>query len=171
MKRLSILLALVFAASIAQAQTKILQLEPMNFAVGGGSMFGEESDLFSFDSAFASVQWNGIALFGPIASTGIGVELHPASILSDGDSVQSIGNADWRFWSLNRLEMSALQLPGEFWDDMYLGGDLLLAEGGTDYSGDFSARFVYGLREGPVQFEVYMFEKYRPISFAFMYRF
>lgn len=171
-------LALAFAlmlAQPAQAQTKILQVEPDNFAVGGGSMFGDEAMTFSLDAAFAAVHWNGIALFGANASTGIGVEIHPASVVSSFEhnvSAQSISTVDWRFWSLNRLEMSALQLPGEIWEMMYIGSDLLLAEGGgNDYSGDFDARFVYGLRDGPFQIEFYMFEKYRPISFAFFYRF
>ena len=169
-------LAFVLALSLAQpaqAQTKIVKIQPSDFSVGGGSMFGEESMTFSWDSAFAAVHWHGIALFGEKASSGVGVELHPASFISDGNGgTQSVGNADWRFWSLNRAEMSALGLPGEIWEMMYIGSDLLLAEGGgNDYTGGFDARFVYGLRDGPVQIEFYMFEKYRPISFVLMYRF
>jgi len=171
-------LALAFAfllAQPAQAQMKILQVEPVEFAVGGGSMLGDEAVTFSLDAAFAAIHWHGFALFDSNASSGIGVEIHPASIVSsfeDGVAVQFIDTVDWRFWSLNRIEMSALQLPGEIWETMYIGSDLLLAEGGgNDYSGDFSARFVYGVKEGPVQLEFYMFEKYRPISFAFFYRF
>lgn len=142
-------LALIFAlmlAQPAQAQTKILELKPSDFAVGGGSMFGEESTTFSLDAAFAAVHWNGIALFGE-ASTGVGIEIHPATIISDGNMVQFLDNVDWRLWSLNRIEMSALQLPGEIWELMYLGSDLLVAEGGgNDYTGGFDARFVYGLK-------------------------
>jgi len=171
-------LALAFAlmlAQPAQAQTKILQFEPTDFSIGGGSMLGEEAMTFTWDSAFAAVHWHGVALFGDNASSGIGVEIHPASVVSSFEnnvSVQSIDTVDWRFWSLNRIEMSALQLPGEIWETMYIGSDLLLAEGGgNDYSGDFSARFVYGVKDGPVQLEFYMFEKYRPISVAFFYRF
>jgi hypothetical protein len=59
---------------------------------------------------------------------------------------------------------------------MYLGSDLLVYEAGSkDWTGDFSARFVYGVEEqagpGKIQFEIYMFEKYRPISFAVFYHF
>jgi len=171
---LALALAFILSAQPAQAEdVKILELKASDFSVGGGSMFGEESMTFDLDSAFAAVHWHGVALFGPAGSTGVGVELHPASFVDDGNGgTQSVGNADWRFWSLNRLNMKTLQLPGEVWEMIYIGSDLLLAEGGgNDYTGDFDARFVFGLNEGPVQIEFYMFEKYRPISFALMYRF
>ena len=173
---LLMVLALVFAlvAAPAQAETKILQLNPKDFSVGGGAMLGEESMTFTWESAFAAVHWHGVALFGD-ASTGVGIELHPASVVSSFEnnvSVQSISDVDWRAWSLNRANMSMLQLPGEVWEMIYLGSDLLLAEGGgNDYTGGFDARFVFGVADGPIQVEFYMWEKYRPISFAFMYRF
>jgi hypothetical protein len=77
---------------------------------------------------------------------------------------------------MNRVKMSVTQLPGELWESMFIGTDLLVYEGGSlDHTGDFSARLVYGVHEkaGPgwIDLEIYMFEKYRPVSFAMFYRY
>jgi hypothetical protein len=167
-------IGLAFVLALMLAQPAQAQFVIEEVSVGGGSMFGDEAMTFSWDAAFFAVHWQGITVTDA-ARTGLGVEIHPATVVSsfeDGVNVQAIDTVDWRLWSLNRVKMSALQIPGEVWESMYLGGDLLLAEGGGfDFTGDFSARFVYGVREGPIQLELYMFEKYRPISFAMMYRF
>ncbi len=161
-------LALVLALALAQPAQAQISFEPKDFSVGGGSMFGDEAVTFSWKAAFAAVHWHGLSVLNS-GTTGVGVEIHPATML---DGPESIDTVDWRFWSLNRAKMSVLQIPGEIWESMYLGGDVLVAEGGAvDFTEGFSARLVYGIREGPIQVEIYMFERYRPISFSFMYRF
>lgn len=171
-------IAFAFLLSSSSIEAQIIKIDPGAIAIGGGSMLGEEDLTFSWEAAFAAIQWHGVAIASNNASTGIGVEIHPAAVFTyfenedDNLNVQAIENVDWRLWSLNRVKTSVFQIPGEIWEQMYVGTDLLVAEGGsTDFSGDFSARFVYGVADGPIEFEIYMFEKYRPISFAFFYRF
>ncbi|UCD56789.1 MAG: hypothetical protein JSV16_13335 [Candidatus Hydrogenedentota bacterium] len=158
-------LVLVFALALASPAQAQIELDWKDFSVGGGSMFGEESVTFSWDAAFAAVHWQGVGIFGQ-GSTGAGVEIHPASIVSVvEDGSMSIDTVDWRLWSLNRVKMSVFPLPGEIWDSMFLGSDVVVAEGGGfDFTEDFTVRFVYGFQVDPVQIEIYMFEPYRPIS-------
>ena len=162
-----------------QKEHKVLSAEPTQISIGAGSMLGEESMTFSWVGFFGAVHWHGIRIMDDTATSGVGLEIHPSAVFSYSDSdasIQKFEAVDWRVWSLNRLKMSTFQIPGEIWEKIYIGSDLLIAEGGsTDFTGDFTARFVFGSREkaGPgwLDFEIYMFEKYRPISFAFLYRY
>jgi hypothetical protein len=173
-------LALALCFLLAQpVQAQTIKVEPTQISVGGGAMLGDNGIIASWDSAFAAVQWHGVAMFSQNVTTGVGIEIHPAAVLSmneDGVFVQAIDQVDWRLWSMNRVKMSALQIPGQLWESMFVGTDLLIREGGsTDFTGGFSARLVYGVKEkaGPgwIEMEIYMFEKYRPVSFAFLYRY
>ena len=177
MKRLFVFLAVLFLSPSLSAQ--VIRVEPTQISVGGGAMIGDDFIITSWDSAFASIQWHGVSMFDADLTSGVGLEIHPAAVLSfqeDGIRMQAIDQVDFRVWSLNRLKMSALQLPGPIWDSMFIGTDLLVYEGGsTDHTGDFTARLVYGVREkaGPgwIELELYMFEKYRPVSFALLYKY
>jgi hypothetical protein len=177
MKRFVYLLAILLLPALVSAQ--VIRAEPTQISVGGGSMLAEENMTFSWEAAFGAIHWHGVELFGRNGTTGVGVEIHPAAVLSFSEGnirLSQMDQVDWRLWSLNRVKVSALQLPGEIWEKMYLGSDFLIYEGGsTDYTGDFTARFVFGVKEkaGPgwLDFEFYMFEKYRPISFAVFYRY
>lgn len=175
LKKFIALVALLIALAPPMARAQAVGFNIKDLSIGGGSMLGEENLTFSWDGAFAAVHWHGVTFASENGTTGLGVELHPAAVVSifeNGVNAQLVDTVDYRLWSLNRLKVSALQIPGDIWESMYLGSDLLVAEGGSlDYTGDFTARFVYGIREGPIQLEIYMFEKYRPISFAFFYRF
>lgn len=180
MKRLVYLLALLLipVTSFSKEKMKILQAEPTQISIGGGSMFGDEGMTFSWDGVFGAIHWHGVKIADGNMTSGVGIEIHPATVLSFSDGnihIQQMGDVDLRVWQLNRLKMSVFQIPGEIWDEMYIGTDLLILEGGEDYTGDFTARLVYGVQEkaGPgwIDLEIYMFEKYRPISFAILYRY
>jgi hypothetical protein len=176
MRRLLILALALALPALAGAQK--IRAVPYQIAVGGGAIIGDNGIIASWDSAFATVQWHGIQLFEDNVSTGLGIELHPASVISvteDKVRISSIDAVDARVWSMNRVKMSVTQLPGSIWDLMYAGTDLLIYEiGSKDYTGDFDARLVYGVKDkvgpGEVVLEIYMFEKYRPVSFAALYR-
>jgi hypothetical protein len=178
MRKLIFALIFFVVASIASAQK--ISFDPENGAIGAGAMLtGDEGTTFTWDSAFAAVKWHSITFAGDAASTGVGLEIHPGAMLSFTEGnviVNQIDSVDARIWSLNRVKASVLQVPGEIWESMYLGSDLLVYEfGSKDWTGDFTARFVYGVEEevgsGKIQFEFYMFEKYRPISFCIFYHF
>ena len=178
MKKLALLVAFLMCAGVASAQK--IAFDPENGAIGFGVMLtGENNTTFSWKSSFGSVKWHSITLAGDSASTGVGLEFHPGSMQTfrDGDTwVAQVDEVEARIWSLNRVKASVLQIPGDVWESMYLGSDLLVQEfGSKDWTGDFTARFVYGVEEeagpGKIQFEFYMFEKYRPISFCLFYHF
>jgi len=177
MKRLVAVLVCLLLPVMASAQT--IRVEPTQISLGGGAMIGENGIIASWDSAFAAIQWHGVQIYDDNIMTGAGIEIHPAAVFSYKDGnilVQDISQVDFRVWSLNRVKMSAMQLPGEVWESMFIGTDLLVYEGGSkDFTGDFSARLVFGAKEkaGPgwIDLEIYMFEKYRPVSFAVFYRY
>jgi hypothetical protein len=177
MKRFFMFVAFLLSPVLTFPQ--VIHIEPTQISIGGGAMIGDNGIIASWDSAFATVQWHGVSMFADNVTTGIGVEIHPAAVWSetqDGFRLQYVEDVDWRLWSMNRVKMSALQIPGGVWESMFIGTDLLIQEGGsTDFTGDFHARLVYGVKEkaGPgwVELEIYMFEKYRPVSFAVLYRY
>lgn len=177
MKRLIAVLICLLLPVMASAQT--IRVEPSEISLGGGAMIGENGIIASWDSAFAAIQWRGVQMFADNFVSGVALEVHPAAVLSfkEGNAlVQYIEQVDFRVWSMNRVTMSALPLPGEIWESMFIGTDLLVYEGGSkDHTGDFSARLVFGVQEkaGPgfIDLEIYMFEKYRPVSFAMFYRY
>lgn len=173
---IAIMLCLMLPVMVS-AQT--IRVEPSEISIGGGAMIGENGIIASWDSAFAAIQWRGIQMFADNFVSGVGLEVHPAAVFSVKDGnvlVQAFDQVDFRVWSLNRVKMSATQLPGSVWESMFIGTDLLLYEGGsTDFTGDFDMRLVYGVQEqaGPgfIDLEIYMFERYRPVSFAVFYRY
>ena len=178
MKRLALVLAFLMVSYFAHAQK--ISFDPENGAVGFGAMLmGDEATTFSWKSSFAAIKWHSIGFANRTVTTGIGLEIHPAAVLTFTESgvvVNQVEEVDARIWSLNRVTASVMQIPGDIWESMYLGTDLLIQEfGSTDWSGDFTARFVYGAEDdlgpGKLQFEFYMFEKYRPISFCLFYHF
>lgn len=176
MRKFLLLLALLLVPATGFSQK--IQAVPTQISVGAGSMFGDEEMTFSWDGFFGAIHWHGVEIANGEMTSGVGIEIHPATVISFSDGsthIHQIGDVDFRVWSLNRLKMSALQIPGEIWEEMYIGTDLLLIEGGTDHTGDFTARLVFGVQEkaGPgwIDLEIYMFEKYRPISFAMFYRY
>ena len=178
MKKLVLVLSFLMLASFANAQK--ISFDPENGAIGAGVMLtGEEKTTFTWDSSFVAIKWHTVGFANRRVSTGIGVEFHPGAMLSFTEgkvTVNQIDSVNARVWSLNRANTSLLQIPGDVWESMYLGSDLLIYEAGSkDWTGDFSARLVYGVEEqagpGRIQFEIYMFEKYRPISFAIFYHF
>ena len=176
MKRAFVFVAALLLATSLSAQA--IRVEPTQISLGGGAMVGDYGIIASWDSVFGAVHWHGVQMFDDGVTTGVGLEIHPAAVLKmweDNVFVQAIDQVDFRIWSLNRVKMSVLQLPGPIWDSMYIGTDLLVYEGGSmDLTGDFSARLVYGVKEeaGPgwIDLEIYMFERYRPVSFAVFYR-
>jgi len=178
MKKLALVVAFLMCAGMASAQ--VIQFDPENGAIGFGTMLtGVDNTTFSWVSSFGAVKWHSITFAGDLASTGVGLEFHPAAMLvfqEGGVTASQIEEVDARLWSLNRIKTSVLQIPGDVWESMYMGTDLLIEEfGSKDWTGDFTARFVYGVEEeigsGKLQFEFYMFEKYRPISFCVFYHF
>ena len=177
MKKAVLCLAFVLFPALAFSQG--FEFEVGEVSLGGGAMIGDNGIVASWDSAFAAIQWRGVKLADEAFVTGVGIEFHPAAVLkfTEGNvRITQIDSVDFRIWSLNRLKMSTLQIPGEVWDMMFIGTDLLLhEEGSTDYTGDFTARLVYGVQEkaGPgfIDLEIYMFEKYRPVSFSVFYRY
>jgi hypothetical protein len=128
---------------------------------------------------FGSIQWHGVQMFADNVTSGVCIEVHPAAVLSfseDNTRIQQVSNVDWRIWSTTRMKMSALKIPGDIWESMFLGTDLLVQEGGSnDWTGGFTARLVYGVREkaGPgwVWVDIYMFNEYQPVSVAAGYRY
>lgn len=177
MRNICILLALLLAPALVSAQS--IRVEPSQVSLGLGSVFADESMTFSWEAFFGAIHWHGVEIMNRQITSGVGLEIHPAAVFSsskDNISIQQFEAVDFRVWSINRLDMSALQIPGDIWEKLYVGSDFLIAEGGsTDFTGDFSARFVFGAQEkaGPgwIDLEIYMFEKYRPISFAILYRY
>ena len=178
MKRIAFVLAL-FLSTTSLLSAQVIRVEPSQISLGGGGMIGAGGMISSWDAVFAAVQWHGVQLFADNMTTGVGIEIHPAAVFSykEGQTLtQFVDVVDWRLWSLNRMKMSALQLPGEVWESIYIGSDLLIEEGGsTDFTGGFTARMVFGVQEeaGPgwIDLEIYMFEKYRPVSFSVFYRY
>lgn len=172
-------MSLVFLLFPMLAFPQVIRVEPTQISVGGGAMIGDNGIIASWDSAFAAIHWHGVEMFAANVTSGVGIEIHPAAVVSgweEGVFVQAIDQVDWRIWSLNRVKVSALQIPGSIWESMFIGTDLLIQEGGSkDHTGAFTARLAFGVKEkaGPgwIDLEIYMFEKYRPVSFALFYRY
>ena len=177
MRKICILLALLSAPALVSAQS--IRAEPSQVSIGAGSMLGDEGTTFSWEGFFGAIHWHGVEIMNRQITSGVGIEIHPAAVFSfteNNISIQQVDAVDFRVWSLNRLNMSVFQLPGDVWEELYIGSDFLIVEGGsTDFTGDFTARFVFGASEkaGPgwLDLEIYMFEKYRPISFSILYRY
>jgi hypothetical protein len=150
---------LLLALSLAVAAPASAQLAVnADFAVGGGlSMAGDEGAVFSASSLYAAVHWNGLSLPWLDSSTGIGVELKPATIALDGNVV----SADYRVWSLNRVNCPKA---------LYCGVDLKIGQGGdSGWAADFDQRIVVGVRlarlgAAVLNLEVYSLEDDRPVS-------
>ena len=135
-----------------------------DFAAGIGFDFkGEEDAVFDSSSLYGAVHWNGLALPGLSATTGIAVEFHPTSITVDGSTV----NVDYRIWSLNRFDCPSA---------LYCGTDLKIGQGGDGgWVADFDQRIVLGVSVYQsdalaVNAEFYTLEDDRPVSFVVLVR-
>lgn len=169
MKKLLAVLALAFAFPLpARAQTKMnLQTAvAMDFAAGAGFLFaGEEEAVFDAKALYGAFHWNGLQLPGPNVSTGIGVEIHPSTITTNGSTV----NFAYRVWSLNRMDCPM---------SLFCGADLKIGEAAGPDGGwrtDFDMRIVTGVRvanysKAEINLELYFLEDDRPVSAAVLVR-
>jgi hypothetical protein len=152
-----------FFAVLLFAATASSQIQG-DFAAGVGfDLRGEEQAVFDADSIYGAIHWNGLALPGLSASTGIAIEFHPTSIAVDGSTV----NVDYRVWSLNRFDCPSA---------LYCGTDLKIGQGGEGgWVSDFDQRIVLGISiyqsdAVNVNAEFYTLEDDRPVSVAVLVR-
>lgn len=131
-----------------------------DLALGWGSHFAEEDEMFSQNAQFVVVHVDvlDVDLFNTTSGVGLEVPLG--------------GDFEYAVWSLNRAPV-----PGTN-NRMYAGSDFKLIQstenGGAE--GDFDMRLVTGYRladVGPGQLlaELYLIEENRPVSFALKYGF
>lgn len=132
-----------------------------DFAVGYGSMLGEEGETFSQDAQFVAGHLDVLSVNLFDSTSGVGVEVQLGS-----DTLQ------YQVWSLNRATV-----PGTN-GRLYGGSDLKLLqstnEGGAD--ANFDVRIVTGYRlanigPGQLRFEMRFIEENRPMAFALLYGF
>ncbi len=148
-------------------------------AGGIGSFFSEEAITFDTKALFIPIQFHGVGLpfIKQGTSTGVALELHPTSV-AYGSSGPFFGS-DYRLWSITRMPISAVplsKLQSGTPSRTFLGADILIDEGGEDYTGEFEVRFVIGgdlgvLGPGNIVLEIYSFQKDIPIAFAIFYGF
>ncbi len=146
-------------AASAQEDDGFFDLQIPDFAVGWGTMFGEEDETFSQAAQFAAVHANLLGLNKVFdLQTGVGVE------------VQFGGALEYTVWSLNRATVPKTE-------NMYAGSDLKLIQSSDDggASRDFDMRLVTGyvtaVGPGELRMEVYFLEENRPVAFALLYGF
>jgi hypothetical protein len=199
MKKLLILVLLVFPARAigqgydrdrgrvdAEAREKkgAIAFQISSIAVGFGSFFDQESVTFSTDALYLPIQLHGVGLpfIKEGTSTGISVEVHPAKLFTvteDGVRLQQFGQLDYRLWSITRVPISAIpwgRLQSGTMSRVFSGVDLLIDEGGEDFTKGFDQRMVLGgdlgvLGPGNFVAEIYMFQQDVPIAFSIFYGF
>jgi hypothetical protein len=150
-------------------------------AGGIGSFFYEESVTFDTKAMFVPIQFHGVGLpfIKSGTSTGLGVEVHPGSVSFDENGFINVRQVDYRLWSITRMPVSAIpwsKLRSGTPSRTFVGTDILLDEGGEDYTEAFEARFVIGgdlgvIGPGNLVLEVYSFQRDIPIAFAVFYGF
>jgi hypothetical protein len=139
---------------------------------------------FSTDALYVPIQFHGVGLpfIKEGTSTGIAVEIHPSKLLSFEDGgvrVQQIGQLDYRLWSITRVPISAIpwgRLQSGSVARMFSGVDMLIDEGGKDFTEGFDVRMVIGgdlgvLGPGNLVVEIYSFQQDVPIAFSLLYGF
>lgn len=178
--------AIIVAALLMLPSAAKAQLDPDGFALGFGSIFGEESDVFSKDALYMALHWNGISFQALDAdtTTGIGIEIHPASLINGGELM----NVDYRIWSLTRVSLKSTKIkalqqgPGS---KLYIISDFLIGEGGGpgepggpprgfeaqfDWRGGFGA-FLGKAGPGRIFADIYLAQDSLPIAWLIGYRF
>lgn len=132
-----------------------------DFAVGYGSLLGEEGETFDQSAQFVAAHADLLSVNLFDSTSGVGVEVQLGS-----DQLQ------YQVWSLNRAVV-----PGTN-GRLYGGSDLKLLqstnEGGAD--ANFDVRIVTGYRlanigPGQLRFEMRFIEENRPMAFALLYGF
>ncbi len=143
----------------AQENEGFFDLQIPDFAVGWGTMFGEEDQTFSRNAQFGAVHANLLGLNKLFdLQTGVAAE------------VQFGGALEYTIWSLNRATVPKTE-------NMYAGSDLKLIQSSDDggASRDFDMRLVTGyvtqVGRGEIRMEVYFLEENRPVAFALLYGF
>ena len=162
-----------------------IQFQVDAFSFGAGTFFDNDGIVLSSESLFVELQFHGIALpfIKQGTSTGIALEGHLASMFGRerwaNYEAMSFSEMSWRIWSITRVPLSAIPikaLQSGSASRIFAGTDLLIAEGGTDYTKGFDVRFVIGgdlgaIGPGNLVLEVYTFEPEKPVYFAFIYGF